>query len=137
MKQNYFVSNGVKYYTGSIFITNNMGKHDEATFICYDTDINKYVYSIKECMYYIDDRSFWRTFISVTDKTNKNAHMPVVKTKRDFEICGMALGWVWYIFLMAVSTIFNGAVFLWLLISIVFFHWRDKKIKEEGTYIEW
>jgi hypothetical protein len=63
--------------------------------------------------------------------------LPTERKRKDCEIDGLFLGWVWYIFLMAIGTIFNGAIFIWLMISIVFFNWRAKKIKEEGTYIEW
>ena len=63
-------------------------------------------------------------------------HLPIIKTKKDFQIDGLFLGWMWYIFLMLISVIFNGAIGLWILISIVFFSWRAKKIKREGTYIE-
>lgn len=137
MKQNYFIANGVKYYTGSVFITNNMGKHTEASFIYYDTDKNRYVYKIKECVWHMDEKNFWRMFVSVTDKINEKVHMPITKTRKDFDISGLPLGWLWYVFLMVISTIFNGAIVFWILISIIFFNWRANKIKEEGTYIEW
>lgn len=137
MKQNYFIVDNNRYYTGSIFITTDMGQHVEASFLYYDTDQKRYFYKINDCVWNVDENRFWRNFVSVTDKRNDNVRMPVTKTKSDMEIDGLFLGWVWYIFLMAISTIFNGAVVLWILYSVIFFTWRAKKIKEEGTYVEW
>ena len=137
MKQNYFVVNGVKYYIGSIFITKDMGKHVEASFLYYDTEKKRYIYKIKDCLWNVDYNHFWRTFVCVTDKINENVHMPTVKTKNDIEINGLFIGWVWYIFLMGLSIIFKGAIVFWILYSVIFFKWRAKKIKKEGTYVEW
>ena len=137
MRRNYFTVNGKQYYTGTIFIVNDYGKQVEATFICYDTDRKKYIYRIKECRWQVHEEFFWKHFISVTDKNDSRARMPVTKTRKDTEIDGLFIGWVWYIFLMLISSIFKDAVGLWILISVVFFSWRHNKIKKEGTYIEW
>lgn len=138
MKQNYFEYNGKKYYTGTVFITrDNMWIETEASFICYDTDHEEYIFNIRGCRYRDRGEVFWKRFIAVTDKVNNNVRMPVTKTMKDMQIEGLFIGWVWYVFLMLVSTIFNDAIGLWIFISVVFFSWRAKKIKEEGTYIEW
>ena len=137
MKQNYFVINGKKYYTGTVFIVNYMGRPTEASFICHDIEHSRYVYKIRDCTHHVDPKTFYDKFISVTDKFDDRVKMPVVKTMKDSEIDSLFIGWVWYIVLMAASAIFNGAIFYWLLISTVFFSWRKQKIKEEGTYIEW
>ena len=137
MKQNYFVIGSKKYYTGTVFIIKDVGKPTEASFICYDIERTRYVYKIKDCRHHVHPKTFYENFISVTDKFDDRVKMPVVKTMKDSEIDSLFIGWVWYIFLMAISTIFKGAIGLWCLISVVFFAWRKKKIKEEGTYIEW
>ena len=137
MYQDYFIVNGEKYYTGTVFLVKDLGNQVEATFICYDTERHHYVYKIKDCRMRSPDKIFWNTFIAVTDKINSAAHPPVTCVKRDRDISGLFIGWVWYVFLMAISTIFKDAIGLWIFISIVFFNWRSKKIKEEGTYIEW
>ena len=46
MHQNYFVVNGERYCTGTVFIIKYMGKPTEATFICYIPEYNDYVYQI-------------------------------------------------------------------------------------------
>lgn len=137
MYRDYFLVNGKKYYTGTVFIVNNMGNQVEATFVCYDYEHSLYLYEIKGCVWRSGDKVFWRKFINVTNKKNYNVHIPVTRTRRDMDIDGLFLGWVWYIFLMTISIIFNDRIGLWILISVVFFSWRKKKIKEEGTYIEW
>jgi hypothetical protein len=137
MFQNYFEINGVKYYTGTVFVTNHMGKQVEATFVSYNTEKSRYVYKIDAKTWLIGKDSFWRNFVDITEKVDTTVRTPVVKRMKDFDINGMFIGWVWYIFLMAISVIFKDAIWLWILISCVFFSWRSKKIKEEGTYIEW
>lgn len=137
MYRNYFEHNGRKYYTGTVFITKDMGKEVEAKFICYDVEHEKYVYKIKDCTWRSHEKWFREHFVAVTDKTSNTVHMPSTKTLKDTEIDGLFLGWIWYIFLMIVSFIFKDAIGLWIIISVVFFSWRSKKIKEEGTYIEW
>lgn len=137
MKQGYFIVNGAKYHTGSIFIIKDMGKNVEASFLYYDTDKQRYFYKIKDCVWNVDNKNFWRMFVSTTDKRDESMRAPTTKIKNDIEIPGLFIGWVWYIFLMAISVIFNGAIFFWILYSVIFFKWREKKIKEEGTYVEW
>jgi len=137
MMRNYFDVNGQRYYTGTVFVANDMGNQVEATFISYDIEHSLYIYKIKDCIWRSGDKIFWRKFVTVTNKKNDKVHMPVTKTRKDFEIDGLFIGWMWYIFLMLVSVIFKDVIGLWALISIVFFSWRSKKIKEEGTYIEW
>lgn len=135
--RNYFIVDGKEYYTGTVFIVNSYGKQTEASFICYDIDRKKYIYKIKDCTWQVYEELFWKNFVSVTDKNDSRVRIPVTKTRKDSEIDGLFIGWMWYIFLMAISSIFKDAVGLWILISVVFFSWRHDKIKKEGTYIEW
>ena len=51
----------------------------------------------------------------------------------DVEINKLFLGWIWYIFLMIVASIFKDQVIGWIFISFFFFRWR-KKVKDEETY---
>ena len=135
--QNFFYYNGVKYYTGTIIIVNDYGKHAEATFVCYDTQRSKYVYKVKECTWHAHSNYFQRVLIEVTDKHNPNVQLPSVEKCSDIQIKGLLGGWLIYAFL-AVLCIFAKQGFVYLIfISIGFFMWRNKKIKEEGTYIVW
>lgn len=137
MKQNFFVVDEKKYYTGSIFVVKDMGQPVEAAFICYDSSCDRYFYKIKDCRYSVRRKQFWQLFVYPTNRVDTNIHMPMIKKKKDVEIEGLMLGWLLYISLMAISTIFKGAIILWILHSVVFFSWRAKRIKERGTYVEW
>lgn len=137
MLQNYILLNGKKYYSGSVFIVNCMGKESEAVLIGYNKEYDSYFFKINNKTCRMKDVVFKNNFVRIADGVNINVHIPTEKKRKDLDIDGLFLGWVWYIFLMAIATIFNGAIFLWIMISIIFFNWRAKKIKEEGTYIEW
>ena len=137
MKQNYFLSNGEKYYTGTVFLALHNGKPIDATFIYYDTDYRKFLYKINSCTYVVSENEFGKRFIAVTDKVDNTVNPPIKKRMKDIEIEGLFFGWMWYIFLMSISLIFNGKIYLWILISLVFFSWRANKIEKEGTYFEW
>lgn len=134
MYLNYFVYNGQKYYTGTV-VKLRSGK--TGSFICRIAERDWSVFRVDGSRMVIPSEHIQSTIVSITDQVNKNVHMPVQKTFKDSEIDGLALGWVWYIFLMAISTLFKGNVCFWIAISILFFAWRKKKIKEEGTYYEW
>lgn len=134
---NNFQVNGKTYYTGTIFIINYLGKEAEASFICYDLEHSLFIFQIKHLTCRAHDTYFYNNFICATNKIDKSVRMPIIKKRKDFEINGLFIGWIWYIFLMLISIIFKDAIGLWIIISIVFFSWRSKKIKEEGTYVEW
>lgn len=135
--QNYFEHDGKKYYSGTVMIVHNFKPVQEATFLCYDTKRDMYIYQIGQCKCHMDEDKFRNSIISITDRTNNNVHVPEVKTKKECHIDGLMYGWVLYIFAMIVSTIFNDRVSMWMIWSVVFFTWRSAKIKEEGNYIEW
>ena len=137
MKRDYFIHNGTKYYTGTVIIVRNGRSTSEASFIYYDEEWNKYCYKIKDCKYHVYPEYFEDVLVEVTDKRDDRVRMPQVKQKKDIDIDGLFLGLIWYIVLMVVSVIFKDAIGLWILWSYLFFSWRNKKIKEEGTYIEW
>lgn len=137
MYQNYFIVNGGKYCTGTIFIIKDRDKQKEASFICYDTIHSLLIYKIENCTYRAYNKYFYDHFITVTNKIDPSARMPISKQMKDSKVDGLFLGWIWYIFLMTISVIFKDVIGLWVFISIIFFSWRHKKIKKEGTYIEW
>lgn len=135
---NYFIVDGKKYYAGTVFIAKEMGKEVGAVFVC--TYFASHVYIV----YKIDGKQrmtpvqmFKDKFIRISGVVDNETKMPQTKHMRDFDINGMAIGWLWYIFLMAISFIFKDCIGLWILISVVFFSWRNNKIQKEGTYIEW
>lgn len=137
MFQNYFAYNGQQYYTGTIILVKHNGKEIEASFVCYNEKNGRYIYQIDSCKYHVTSEQFYNHLIAVTNRVDNSTHTPEVKTMRDRYVSGLFVGWVWYIFLMGLSVILKGAVVYWAIISVIFFNWRTKKIKEEGTYVEW
>lgn len=135
-KRNYFIVDGVKYYSGTIFIIKRGDKEIEATFAWDNVSYGHYMYRIGQRGYTERYKDFWEHFVAVTGKINPNERGPVLKRKKEFDIPGMALGWTWYVFLMLLPVIFKGAIKLWIGISVYFFVWRSKKIKDEGYYYE-
>ena len=135
--QNFFVHNGQKHYTGTIFIVDNYGKHSEACFICYDTQYSKYIYKINGCTWRAHEDYFRRMFIELTGRIDPTAQLPQVKKRNDLDIGGMFEGWLIYIFLSIICFIAKGGFLYFIFVSIVFFVWRANKIKKEGTYIVW
>ena len=73
----------------------------------------------------------------ITNQRDNSVHMPRLVKLPDKYIDGLTFGWMWYIFLMAISILFKDAIGLLVFISYVFFSWRHKKIKKEGTHVEW
>lgn len=135
---NYFIVNGKKYYTGTVLAVKELGEIVEAVFVCtYLTKYTQIVYKIKGKTYFTEISLFMRRLVGITNAVNNEAYTPQTKHLKDSDINGLPLGWLWYIFLMAIATIFKENIGLWIFISVVFFNWRSKKIKKEGTYIEW
>ena len=135
--QDYCIVNGKRYNTGAVFIIDFNGKQREASFICCIPKTNMYRCKIDGTIWFITENDFQKKIVEITNKVDPSIRMPIAKIRKDTEIDGLFLGWLWYIFLMSISTIFYARIWLWILISVVFFDWRSKKIKEEGTYIEW
>lgn len=137
MFENYFDINGKRYYSGTILIINHMNAEVNAVFVCRNAEKRRYVYQINGCNYNVSEKYFQNVLVRIIDNSYTYVRTPTVKTKNDLDIDSLFIGWVWYITLMLLSSIFKAAIGLWILISIVFFRWRRKKIKEEGTYYEW
>lgn len=135
--QNFFLFNGVKYYTGTIIIINHLGKQSEGSFICYDTEYKKYIYKINESRCQAHLAHFQRNLIKILDKHDPNVQMPRIEHCRDTEINGLFIGWLIYVFLAFLCIIAKNGLLYLIFLSVLFFAWRAKKIKEEGTYIVW
>ena len=47
---------------------------------------------------------------------------------KDTEVDAMLYGWIYYILVMLIATIFNGRIFIWIVASIIFWTWRKRKL---------
>lgn len=151
----YFEYNGIRYYTGSKFKCNNFVKTNvqlfpeiEVTFVKYNkkSNICRIRSNVAMCEFEFALSTFTDNIICVTcpktkevvNKTNEKYEndKQYYHWIEDGEDCykakpdGLAIGWMWYIFLMAIAAIFNGVLGLWALITFDFVKWRKKKIKE-------
>ena len=63
-------------------------------------------------------------------QTEKENGKPTFKDEMNID--GLFLAWIWYIFIMAVACIFHARFGIWTLASIVFFHYRKRKLREAG-----
>lgn len=150
----YFDYNGIRYYTGSKFKCNNfLGTNVaffpevEITFIKYNKKSDKcFVHSnIAGCDFIFSLDTFTTNIVGVIEQKSREV-MDNINEKykndksyyhwvEDGEDCYRAkpeelvIGWILYIILMAIATIFNGNIGLWILITIVFVKWRTKTLK--------
>ena len=144
MNQDYFIYNGIKYPSGTQLKLlrhpyDNLACYDIVSFIYYSTEHNTVWYKIartgqnRGCSM----EKFLQGFGGVTGKIDIGIHQPREGRIKDSKIPKLAIGWIWYIFIMFVAIIFNSSIVIWIVASIVFFSWRRKVIKKEGYYVEW
>lgn len=136
-KNDYFEYNGARYGIGTTFTTKNKyGMVIKAVFqgqdyggysIMYKDTCGKTIFKI------ISNDKLVSSIIEILDG---NYYTELEQSKQyipDSKIPELVVGWMMYIFVMAVLTIFNDRLIGWIAVSIYFFNWR-KKIKEENTY---
>ena len=143
MKQDYFIYNGKKYFTGTVCIINKYDSlqrsfvETEVKFIYYDTEKNYIAFKIKHDKNFWPEKLFLKELVKVIDEIDPSVHMPKEMQMKDSEILGMKEGWGIYLLIMAITTIFYWRIPIWITATIIFIEWRKKKIKEGGTYYEW
>lgn len=143
MIENYFIYNGIKYYSGTIIKIKRFGNAKEAVFLGYNKNINQYMvrFDTNNTVFYRSD-AFNKDIVEITNRSNKSfidwaqrederLH-PKLTASREVSIDGMMLAWIWYVLIMLVAVIFNDRIEIWTFASIVFFSYRNKKLKERG-----
>ena len=148
MIQNYFVHNGQRYYTGTEIIVKQSEEFitgrtvdTKATFMYFNTESERVVFRIRSCDHSYPKKMFDKVFVGIGDnvvdwetyKSKVVASNITVQQKHKFSdelrIDGMFFAWFWYIFIMAIAVIFRARIGIWILASIIFFAYRNKKIK--------
>lgn len=143
MKQNYFVHNGNRYDSGTIVILSRFDIYSrrvcdtKAKFLYYDTETNEYFIEIYGKEYKYDatyfDNSFVRIYNPSVRCVNSSKQQEKTHTFADeLNIDGLLIAWIWYVFIMAVGVIFYDRIGIWIFASIIFFNYRNKKLKEAG-----
>lgn len=146
MIERYFVYNGKRCEYGEIVKIKYGDEIASATFIAYNTDRNSYTFKLynkryKDGSFYTSysKENFKKVFVEFTgemDSIQLN-EIPLecmlgtrkITFTEELQTEGMALAWIWYIFLMGITLFFNGQIFYWAFISFIFFDYRKKKLK--------
>ena len=143
MKQNYFVYNGKKYYSGTILhvlkisdISYKMYRTN-AEFLWYDTETKEYNIKIYDKEYTYNEKRFYNAFVGIYEHTEdvvKTYHKDKRKLTffEELNIDCLFIAWMWYIFIMVTAIIFYDRIYIWIFASIIFFNYRNKKLKEAG-----
>ena len=87
------------------------------------------------------EKMFYQIFVKIgdividcCDKANNNV-MPNNQKHtflQEIAIEGLLLAWMWYIFVMVIAFIFNSRIAIWILASVIFFDYRNKKLRKAG-----
>lgn len=142
MKQEYFVYKGKRYNKGDIIIVEEFCYYScklhktKAEFLYYDAEEKKYALKVYNNVVIHDEDHFNMIFCGAYEpviKNKANVTEPKQLTFKDeLNIDGLFLAWLWYVFIMLVAVIFKDCIGIWILASVVFFNYRNKKLKEAG-----
>lgn len=139
MKQNYFIHNGQQYNAGDLvsfkFFDYRVGKSYEtkAKFLYYNTETKEYFVEVYGKEYSYTENLFYKNMCSTTSPRAPDANANNKRTCSDeLNIDGLLIAWIWYVFIMAVGVIFYDRIGIWILASVIFFNYRNKKLKEAG-----
>ena len=138
--QNFFEYNGKKYYTGTVVKAKfaHKGHNRQYVFLAYDKTCNNYICQQGDFKLRMYPDYFYNQWLAeVTNDMDATAQAPKEKLKNDANIDGLLFGWILYIFLMVISTIFVDRVMMWIIWSVIFFAYRSSAREKEGTRIEW
>lgn len=147
MKQKYFIHNGKVYYSGTQIVVKMQDRisgkmtNINAIFEYFNTDKNLFAFTIHNCTYIYPEKMFYQVFVKIGDIVidccdNVNNNVMPNNQKHTFSqeiaIEGLLLAWMWYIFIMTIAFIFNGRIGIWILASVIFFDYRNKKLRKAG-----
>lgn len=143
MKQNYVIYKGEKYNSGDVmqivWYTQGCKKAHNYTgvFLDCDEDKDEYRFIVDGQTYCFNKTCFCKIIKSHSSSEEKNdcAEKNEKQTKffDELNIDGMLIAWIWYIFIMVIASIFYARIGIWTLASVVFFKYRNKKIKKGGS----
>lgn len=143
MRKDYFVYNGKQYNTGTIIILKRFDCvsrrlcNTKATFLYFDPDKNEYTVKIYGTEYVYTEEKFHKIFVCIYEERKQTENM-VNKTNvshnfsDELNVDCLLIAWIWYIFIMAVGVIFYDRIGIWVFTSIMFFSYRNRKLKEAG-----
>lgn len=139
MKRDYVVYKGKRYNSGDTinilwykYGYSNKSNHI-ATFVDCDEEKDEYRFIVDGLTYCFNKDRFYRTIRNEEIRNEINKTAPHKATfSEELNIDGLFLAWIWYVFIMFVAIIFYDRVGIWIISSIVFFSYRNRKLKEAG-----
>lgn len=139
-KQYYFDYKGRRYPCGTILnLQMTCNKVQKDVFECCIPEKKMYKLYYNKSWY--SEESFYNMIVEVTNERDKKylayKQKEILNTKLTLGkeincIDGLGLAWLWYVFLMAISFIFNGFYIYWIYWSVLFFMYRNHKFKQQG-----
>lgn len=155
-KHEFFTYNGAKYYFGTKFkmkIKHEYGFDQIVNAVFKGCDNNKFVICyntpLDEAENYNFKSGLWlRNGIRMTDKELQESIIEIIpgnyeiemearnKYWKDTDDLNLVAKWGMYIFAMLWTSIMNGRVLGWILITVIFFVWRHKYKEENCVYYE-
>lgn len=143
MKQNYFIYNNNRYESGTIVVLSRFDYisrrvcDTKVKFLCHDTETKEYSVEIYGKEYIYTEEFFYDNLIEIYNPNQTIVNTQTANTKThtfsdELNIDGLFYAWMLYVCIMAVGTIFYERVGIWIFASIIFFRYRNKKLKEAG-----
>ena len=147
MKKYYVVYKGIKYNSGdTINILRYTDKYGNTyrdprlgvgIFLDCDEEKDEYRFVADGKTYCVNKICFFRTICDSKAFESEKSHYANGKPRKatfkdELNIDGLFIAWIWYILIMLILVIFNDRIFGWIGASIIFFNYRDKKLKEAG-----
>lgn len=141
MIQNYFECQGERYNSGDTFYINWYGKYSkvpsviEAKFVNCDTETKQYTFVPKD---YLEtsfpEELFFKCFRSkaYVSELRQPREPRKATLKEELSIDSLLIAWVWYIIIMAAGVLFFDRLMIWIFASLIFFSYRNNKLKERG-----
>lgn len=142
MKRDYVICKGKRYSSGDVmnilWYSNGYRnpRNHIGIFLDCDEEKDEYRFVVDGETYCYNKVCFFQTVcnnpippggVYCANKTSKNATL-----LDELNIDGLLIAWIWYIFIMAIGTIFKGNIAIWIFTSIIFFNYRSKKLREAG-----
>lgn len=142
MRRDYVVYKGKRYNSGDkidiLWHTHGCknARYYTGIFIDCDEENDEYRFVVDGMTYRFNKTCFYRTMCDNPPPSNRMQRVDKLPKEltlaKELDIDGLLIAWIWYVLIMAVSTIFKGNVVIWIVVSIIFFNYRSKKLREAG-----
>lgn len=138
-KNDYFDYKGVRYYAGTKFKKRAYGDTTvDAVFTRRFGSEFWFRYKLSKCSDVKIDRcsekDFYDNLVEIINDSDISEFERKKHYLKESEVPEIIYGWVMYIFIMCLLVIFKHAWAGWIAVTIYFFRWKKKKLKEAYYY---